>query len=81
MERYANLHGNSGVVGFEIGSTFIRVEFHDGAIYRYDAEHPGAPHVERMKVLARTGSGLSTYISQHVRDDYAAREPPGMSRA
>ena len=33
MERYQNLGGNSGVVAYEIGQDFIRVQFSDGSIY------------------------------------------------
>jgi hypothetical protein len=43
--------------------------------YVYDYSRPGHTHVERTKNLARTGSGLGTYISQHVRDAYAERLP------
>jgi hypothetical protein len=54
----------------------IRVQFretHD-VVYVYDHVIPGAIHVERMKGLADEGRGLSTYISQHVRDRYRRKE-------
>ncbi|MBI4003280.1 MAG: hypothetical protein HY348_16060 [Nitrospira defluvii] len=35
MERYKNLNRNSGVVAYEIGPDFIKVQFSDGAIYLY----------------------------------------------
>ena len=74
LERYRNLNGDSGVTHFEIGSNFIRVQFHDPAIYVYDYHRPGQHHVEHMKMLAVAGRGLSTYISQHVRNNYARKE-------
>ena len=37
MERYLDLDGESGVVGYEIGDTFIRVKFSGTAkIYTYN---------------------------------------------
>nr|WP_202800677.1 hypothetical protein [Hydrocarboniphaga effusa] len=74
MERYRNLSGESGVVAYEAGVDFIRVRFAGGDIYRYDRTRPGARHVERMKRLAQSGRGLSTYISQHVHMAYASKE-------
>jgi hypothetical protein len=75
VERYKSLDENSGVVAYEIGPDFIKVRFRDGPIYVYNDVRPGAAHVEQMKVLARTGKGLSTYISQHVKSLYAFKGP------
>ena len=74
MQRYANLSGDSGVVAFEAGTDFIRVRFAGGDVYRYDRSRPGARHLAQMKRLALSGRGLSTYISRHVRTDYATKE-------
>ena len=71
MQRYANRDGSSGVVAYATGPAGIAVEFTNGAIYVYDLERPGRQAVSEMKRLARQGRGLSTYISQHVRDCYA----------
>lgn len=73
MQRYANRSGGSGVVAYAMGPRGIAVEFVDGAIYVYDVDRPGAWHVAQMKRLARAGRGLSTYISQQVRDNFARR--------
>lgn len=73
MELYRNRHGHSGVIAFEIGETFIKVKFRDGPIYLYDYGHPGKVAVEEMKRRARSGNGLSTYISQNVRENYARK--------
>jgi hypothetical protein len=74
MPRYENHDGNSGVESYEIGMDFITVRFRNGSTYRYDRSSPGAEHVHRMKELALAGRGLSTYISQHVREAYARKE-------
>jgi hypothetical protein len=55
VERYLNLNGTSGVVSYEIGFGFIRIEFRNDAVYRYDFNAPGKEHVERMKELAISG--------------------------
>jgi hypothetical protein len=73
MEPYANVSGRSGVIGYEIGENFIKVEFVDHRVYVYDERVPGRNHVEEMKKLARSGRGLSTYISINVRKNYARR--------
>lgn len=73
MQRYANRDGGSGVVAYATGPAGIAVEFSNGAIYVYDLERPGRQAVTEMKRLAREGRGLSTYISRHVRDNYAKR--------
>jgi hypothetical protein len=70
MERYANQHGRSGVLAYEIGPEAIEVKFANGEVYRYSYRSAGRERVERMKALARAGRGLSTFISRHVRDDY-----------
>jgi hypothetical protein len=75
MERYQNLSGDSGVQSYECGPDSIKVRFRDGPTYLYDDVRPASQHVRRMKELARAGRGLSTYISQHVRTDYARIEP------
>ncbi|UEG52566.1 hypothetical protein LLH06_16545 [Mucilaginibacter daejeonensis] len=73
MTRYRDLSGNSGVVAYRIGTDHIAVEFRSGDMYLYTYHKPGKVAVEDMKRLAEAGRGLSTYISQHVRDDYEAR--------
>lgn len=73
MQRYGNRSGDSGVVGYEIGAGRIAVAFVDGSVYLYDAGRPGADAVAQMQRLARAGQGLSTYISRHVRQNYAKK--------
>ena len=74
MERYSNVGGNSGVTAFESGADFIRVEFDQDGTYLYDYATTGADHVENMKMLAATGQGLGTYITQNVRKSFTRKE-------
>jgi len=73
MKRYRNLEGHSGVLAYDIRADAIAVKFAGGDVYDYTYARPGREHVEAMKRLALAGRGLSTYISQHVREQYAAR--------
>ncbi len=75
MEKYKNKSGNSGVTHYEIGEDFIKVRFqHSDEIYTYNYQIPGKSAVEKMKVLAKDGEGLSTFIAQEVKDDYFRKE-------
>lgn len=71
MKRYANLHGDSGVVGYALLPGAIAVEFRSGAVYLYTADSAGPGRLARMRKLAAAGRGLSTYISRHAHDRYA----------
>ncbi|HZV67697.1 MAG TPA: hypothetical protein VFG03_22655 [Telluria sp.] len=75
MERYRALGGDSGVVAYQIGERAIAVQFHSGEIYHYTYASAGRRNIERMKRLARAGKGLSTFISQHVHDACASKDP------
>jgi hypothetical protein len=70
MIPYSNTHGDSGVIAYEIGDDSIRVKFMDGKVYTYTNASAGAASIRKMKTLAKSGRGLSTFISQHVRDGY-----------
>ena len=73
MPAYRNASGNSGVITYEVGENSITVRFRDGSIYLYDHRKPGIEAVNRMKSLAERGEGLNSYISSHVRNNYAAK--------
>lgn len=73
MTRYRNRGGNSGVKSFEIGDTFIKITLSSGETYVYDYSSPGKNHVEKMKILALAGKGLSTYISRYVKESYSEK--------
>jgi len=73
FNRYRNQGGHSGVVAYAVMLDGIAVEFGDGSVYLYSHDCPGRRHVSRMQVIAREGHGLSTYISRHVGNRFAAR--------
>lgn len=73
MQRYTNRSGHSGIVAYELGPDSITVKFTGGDRYLYTADSTGVNHIARMHELAREGHGLSTYISQHVRERYARK--------
>ena len=73
MKRYKNLSGDSGVLAYEIGKDYIKVEFRDGDVYLYNYFRPGRDKVERMKELAEEGRDLSAFISRYVRERYAEK--------
>ena len=70
-KRYRNLGGDSVINHYAIGNDFIAVQFRDDTVYVYDYDRPGRDHVEQMKACARSGHGLGTYITQHVRHAFA----------
>ena len=71
MERYRNSGGDSGVAFYEIGPDYIAVRFSStGKIYTYSYRKAGSSHVENMKRLAQSGSGLNSYINRYVKNLY-----------
>lgn len=70
MERYANRSGNSPIIYYQIEDDKIIVWFKGGKSYSYSYRKAGKSHIETMKSLARSGSGLSAYITRNVRFDY-----------
>lgn len=73
MERYGNMGGDSGVVGFEIGQGSIIVLFKDGWKYLYDGTRPGAAVVAQLQQLARSGHGLNSYLTRVVKGRWAKK--------
>ena len=73
LQPYGDQSGDSGVRAYKLGPDFIIIEFKTGGGYRYDKVKPGRRHVSIMKKLAKSGDGLTTYINQHVRDNYAEK--------
>lgn len=71
MERYLDLDGDSGVVGYEIGDNFIRVQFdRTFKTYTYSYRSAGIDRVEDMKRLAISGDGLNFYIMKYAKKLY-----------
>lgn len=73
MKRYKNLSGTSGVKGYETGDDFIKVKFIDDAVYTYSYVSAGKKIIAKMKEFAQNGKGLSTYISQTVKDKFESK--------
>ena len=74
MERYLDIDNDSGVIMYECGPDYIRVKFSTGAIYHYTYASAGRDKIEHMKVLARSGNGLNSYINRHAKKLYERRE-------
>lgn len=73
MKTYANINGNSGVSAYKPGSKSIIVQFNNNTTYKYTYKSTGKAVVEKMKILAKNGRGLSTYISREVKDNYETK--------
>ncbi len=73
MERYKNISRKSGIASFEIGSDSIMVRFTTGAAYLYNYAATGERNIEQMKILARRGMGLNSFIGKVVKSKYAAK--------
>ena len=74
MQPYHDAGGDSGVVAYEGGRDFIRVQFKSGAVYLYTNESAGDFTVARMKSLAAAGDGLSAFIARQVKDGFERKE-------
>jgi hypothetical protein len=73
MKRYLDVSSTSGVRAYAIAEQSVTVQFADGVTYVYSYASAGRERVEEMKRCALAGRGLSTYISQHVREAYASK--------
>ncbi len=68
MEGYRNRGGDSGVSAYEIGTDYIKVKFAGNPrTYTYSHRKAGSSHVDNMKRLAKSGSGLNSYINRYVK--------------
>jgi hypothetical protein len=70
MERYKNLNGNSGVTAYKTCNDSIEVKFNNNTVYRYTYTSAGKRIIEKMKKLAKSGRGLSSYISRIVQKKF-----------
>lgn len=73
MKLYKNLSGKSGVTAYAVADDAILVEFKRGVVYLYTDDTVGANNRHKMQHLAEAGQGLCTFITQHVRSDYAKK--------
>ncbi len=72
MEIYKDITNDSNVTHYDIGDTYIKVKFNGTAkIYTYSySGKAGKYHVDRMKILAKSGDGLNSYINLNVKYKY-----------
>lgn len=73
-QEYANTDGDSSVRAYEDGADYIRVRFSDGSVYLYTYASAGQANIERMKQLARAGTGLNSFIMSNVRKKYESKQ-------
>lgn len=66
-----DINGDSGVLSYEIGNDFIIVKFKTGAVYTYTYASAGKEKVETMKMLAKSGDGLNSFINRYAKKLYA----------
>lgn len=71
MDDYRNISGNSTVRRYSQDERSITIQFQNGEVYEYTYASAGKRHVETMKLLAKAGWGLGTYIDQVTRYGYA----------
>jgi len=74
MQPYRGAADDAGVIAYEEGPGFIRVEFGNGGVYLYTDQSAGAGNIAHMKALAAAGHGLTAFISRHARRAYAVKE-------
>jgi len=66
MTPYKSLSGKkSGVIAYEMGDDFIKVQFDNFKKYKYTSLQNGRSVIQEMKSLALASEGLSTYIAQN----------------
>jgi len=70
LNKYQDLSGGAGVTGYKVVSKGIILQFRHKELYLYDYSIPGKHHIERMKILAAKGKGLTTYVNQNIRANY-----------
>jgi len=73
MESYANYSGSSGVAALQLGGDYIWVQFTSGSVYEYNYSSAGSGNIEEMKSLAKSGSGLNSFIMKNVRNNYSRK--------
>jgi hypothetical protein len=70
LERYKDLSGSGGITGYKFLDDGIMLQFKYRDLYLYDDKKPGKGHIEQMKILAKRGKGLTTYVNQNVRENF-----------
>jgi len=70
VKKYLSANKNTGVIAYDILPDGISIKFRDGSVYLYTIQSTGKTHIAQMQHLAKKGEGLTTYINQHVRENY-----------
>ncbi len=73
MTPYRDIDHDSGVAAFDIGPSYIDVQFKSGAVYRYSSASVGANNLAHMIQLAEAGEGLNSFINRVVLKKYERR--------
>jgi hypothetical protein len=74
MQRYNGADRDSGIDAYEAGANYMRVRFIHGGTYVYTYRSAGRHHIENMKLLAKSGKGLNTYINDYVSERFELKE-------
>ena len=74
MTPYANRGGDSGIIAYENGDDYIKVQFRKGywKFYTYTNLSAGVSVIQHMHSLAEQGQGLHSYISIN-KPEYASK--------
>lgn len=68
MEKYSNLKKGSKIIGYELGSDYIKVWMkNETNPTNFTVESEGLDRIEIMKSLAQKGYGLQRYIDKRSR--------------
>lgn len=73
-KRYRDVDADSGVVEYDYGPGWIKVQFNTFEIYEYTDASAGASRILEMQRLADSGDGLHAYIKKHVNGLYSKKE-------
>lgn len=71
MEDYHHITGNTPIKRYAIDSEHITVQFKNNEVYQYSYASAGKHHIETMKLLAKAGWGLESYIEHVVKQGYS----------
>ncbi|MBI2280813.1 MAG: hypothetical protein HYU68_09020 [Bacteroidetes bacterium] len=70
MEKYSNLKKGSKIIGYELGSDYIKVWMKEEIDpHTFTNVLNGQDRVEMMKKMAKDGHGLHRYIKRNISID------------
>ena len=64
FQKYKDINGDSNVVGYEILTDGIIIEFGGHQRYHYNYSSAGMISIEIMKRLAQQGDGLNSFVKR-----------------